>query len=136
MSSCSCTGSGAHLEASRLHQPSPLPSPNLGGGEKESAFALADSDTPRTLVPHEAKLELYQVHAVTEGTDAQAEVSVRLSENGRAVTAKGADPDTLVASAKAYLSALNKLVARRLRGKLDTMDMAAGEHRIHSTDAG
>jgi LeuA allosteric (dimerisation) domain len=37
-------------------------------------------------------LELYQVHAVTEGTDAQAEVSVRLSEQGRAVTAKGADP--------------------------------------------
>ena len=61
------------------------------------------------MVPHEAVLELYQVHAVTEGTDAQAEVSVRLSENGRAVTAKGADPDTLVASAKAYLAALNKL---------------------------
>ena len=79
-------------------------------------------------------LELYQVHAVTAGTDAQAEVSVRLSENGRAVTAKGADPDTLVASAKAYLSALNKLVARRLRGKLD--DVAVGERRIHSTDVG
>jgi 2-isopropylmalate synthase len=88
----------------------------------------------KAMVPHEAVLELYQVHAVTEGTDAQAEVSVRLSENGRAVTAKGADPDTLVASAKAYLSALNKLVARRLRGKLD--DVAVGERRIHSTDAG
>jgi 2-isopropylmalate synthase len=87
----------------------------------------------KAMVPHEAVLELYQVHAVTEGTDAQAEVSVRLSENGRAVTAKGADPDTLVASAKAYLSALNKLVARRLRGKLDN---AVGERRIHSTDVG
>ena len=64
----------------------------------------------KALVPHEATLELYQVHAVTEGTDAQAEVSVRLSENGRSVTAKGADPDTLVASAKAYLGALNKLI--------------------------
>jgi 2-isopropylmalate synthase len=72
---------------------------------------------------------LYQVHAVTEGTDAQAEVSVRLSENGRSVTAKGADPDTLVASAKAYLSALNKLVARRLRGERE-------ERRIHSHDVG
>src|SRR3954449_6877804 len=70
----------------------------------------------RTLVPHEATLELYQVHAVTEGTDAQAEVSVRLSEGGRAVTAKGADPDTLVASAKAYLGALTKLMVRRSRG--------------------
>jgi 2-isopropylmalate synthase len=52
-----------------------------------------------------------------------------LSENGRSVTAKGADPDTLVASAKAYLAALNKLVARRLRGERE-------ERRIHSTDAG
>jgi 2-isopropylmalate synthase len=83
----------------------------------------------KAMVPHEAVLELYQVHAVTEGTDAQAEVSVRLSENGRTVTAKGADPDTLVASAKAYLAALNKLVARRLRGERE-------ERRIHSTDVG
>src|SRR5437660_10165661 len=73
----------------------------------------------KALVPHEATLELYQVHAVTAGTDAQAEVSVRLSENGRSVTSKGADPDTLVASAKAYLGALNKLMARRARGHLE-----------------
>jgi 2-isopropylmalate synthase len=87
----------------------------------------------KAMVPHQAVLELYQVHAVTEGTDAQAEVSVRLSENGRTVTAKGADPDTLVASAKAYLAALNKLVARRLRS---TDAIAVGERRIHSTDVG
>ena len=88
----------------------------------------------KAMVPHEAVLELYQVHAVTEGTDAQAEVSVRLSENGRAVTAKGADPDTLVASARAYIAALNKLVARRLRGQAEAI--AVGERRIHSTDVG
>jgi 2-isopropylmalate synthase len=88
----------------------------------------------KAMVPHQAVLELYQVHAVTEGTDAQAEVSVRLSENGRSVTAKGADPDTLVASAKAYLAALNKLVARRLRGTGE--GIAVGERRIHSTDVG
>jgi 2-isopropylmalate synthase len=87
----------------------------------------------KAMVPHQAVLELYQVHAVTEGTDAQAEVSVRLSESGRSVTAKGADPDTLVASAKAYLAALNKLVARRLRGG---EAIAVGERRIHSTDVG
>jgi 2-isopropylmalate synthase len=81
------------------------------------------------LVPHEAKLELYQVHAVTEGTDAQAEVSVRLSENGRSVTAKGADPDTLVASAKAYLGALNKMMSRLNRSGADG-------RRIHSTEVG
>jgi 2-isopropylmalate synthase len=87
----------------------------------------------KALVPHEAVLELYQVHAVTEGTDAQAEVSVRLSENGRAVTAKGADPDTLVASAKAYLGALNKLIIKRWRGMPEAL--VASERRIHSTDA-
>jgi 2-isopropylmalate synthase len=84
----------------------------------------------KAIVPHEAVLELYQVHAVTEGTDAQAEVSVRLSEGGRSVTARGADPDTLVASAKAYLGALNKLTARHQRGRDEP------ERRIHSTDVG
>ena len=56
-------------------------------------------------------------------------MSVRLSEDGRSVTAKGADPDTLVASAKAYLGALNKLMSRRIKGELS-------DRRIHSTDAG
>jgi 2-isopropylmalate synthase len=65
------------------------------------------------LVPHKAVLELFQVHAVTQGTDAQAEVSVRLAEDGKSVTAKGADPDTLVASARAYIASLNKLIVKR-----------------------
>jgi 2-isopropylmalate synthase len=69
----------------------------------------------KAIVPHDAKLSLYQVHAVTEGTDAQAEVSVRLEANGRMTTGKGADTDTLVASARAYISALNKLLARQNR---------------------
>ena len=69
----------------------------------------------KLLVPHEAKLELYQVHAVTQGTDAQAEVSVRLAHEGRSMTSRAADPDTLVASAKAYLGALNKIVMKRQR---------------------
>src|SRR3954469_12259312 len=77
-----------------------------GNGPVDATF-----NAIKALVPHEAVLELYQVHAVTEGTDAQAEVSVRLAADGRSVTARGADPDTLVASAKAYLVALNKLQA-------------------------
>src|SRR5205814_8723000 len=88
----------------------------------------------KAMVPHEAVLELYQVHAVTAGTDAQAEVSVRLAEGGRSVTAKGADPDTLVASAKAYLGAPNKLMIKRSRGNGETL--VVGERRIHSTEAG
>ncbi|GLK69283.1 2-isopropylmalate synthase [Hansschlegelia plantiphila] len=67
----------------------------------------------RRVVPHEATLSLYQVHAVTEGTDAQAEVSVRLEEGDKSVTARVADPDTLVASARAYVAALNKLSTKR-----------------------
>jgi 2-isopropylmalate synthase len=66
-------------------------------------------------VPHEAKLQLYQVHAVTEGTDAQAEVTVRLEESGKSVNGQGSDIDTLVASARAYVHALNKLIVKRAR---------------------
>jgi 2-isopropylmalate synthase len=81
-----------------------------GNGPVDAVF-----NAIQALVPHEADLELYQVHAVTEGTDAQAEVSVRLKSGERSVTARGADPDTLVASARAYLSALNKLSASATR---------------------
>jgi 2-isopropylmalate synthase len=100
-----------------------------GNGPVDAVFNCV-----KAMVPHEAVLELYQVHAVTEGTDAQAEVSVRLSESGRSVTSKGADPDTLVASAKAYLGALNKLIIKRNRGMGETL--VIGERRIHSTDVG
>ncbi|MEM1306989.1 MAG: 2-isopropylmalate synthase [Pseudomonadota bacterium] len=82
-----------------------------GNGPVDATF-----NAIRMIVPHTATLDLYQVHAVTEGTDAQAEVSVRLSEDERIVTARAADPDTLVASAKAYLACLNKLLVRRERG--------------------
>jgi 2-isopropylmalate synthase len=97
---------------------------STGNGPVDAIFKAI-----RALVPHEAMLELYQVHAVTGGTDAQAEVSVRLAEAGRSFTAKGADPDTLVASAKAYLGALNKLTSKRSK-------TASVERRIHSTDVG
>ena len=98
-----------------------------GNGPVDAVFNCV-----KAIVPHEAVLELYQVHAVTAGTDAQAEVSVRLAHDGRAVTAKGADPDTLVASAKAYLGALNKLLVRRQRDG----EVMVGQKRIHSTEVG
>ena len=71
----------------------------------------------RELFPHEARLALFQVHAVTEGTDAQATVSVRLEEGGKIVTGQSADTDTVVASAKAYVGALNNLIVRRAKTK-------------------
>lgn len=83
------------------------------------------------MIPHEARLALYQVHAVTAGTDAQAEVSVQLEDEGtgRKATARAADPDTLVASAKAYLAALNNLEVKRARGPLKTQEDLEGEAR-------
>ena len=67
----------------------------------------------KKLYPHEVSLQLYQVHAVTEGTDAQATVSVRIEENGKTTVGQAADTDTLVASANAYINALNKMIIKR-----------------------
>jgi 2-isopropylmalate synthase len=67
----------------------------------------------KELTGYSARLQLYQVHAVTGGTDAQAEVTVRLEEGGKTVNGQGADTDTLVASARAYMNGLNKLLVKR-----------------------
>ena len=67
----------------------------------------------KTLYPHDVNLQLYQVHAVTEGTDAQATVSVRIEEKGKTTVGQAADTDTLVASANAYINALNKMIIKR-----------------------
>ena len=72
----------------------------------------------KELYPHEVKLSLYQVHAVTEGTDAQATVSVKIEENDRTTVGQSADTDTLVASANAYLNALNKMLIKREKKSL------------------
>ena len=77
----------------------------------------------KALVSHTARLQLYQVHAVTEGTDAQATVSVRLEEDGRIVTGQSADTDTVVASVRAYVHALNRLLVRREKGGTDKREI-------------
>jgi len=77
-----------------------------GDGPVDAVF-----NAVKMLYPHNARLDLYQVQAVTEGTDAQATVSVRLSLDGRVFTGQSADTDTVVASAKAYVNALNRLHA-------------------------
>jgi len=81
-----------------------------GNGPVDATF-----NAIKNLIPNQANLLLYQVSAITEGTDAQAEVTVRLEEDGRTVNGQAADPDTLVSSAKAYIHALNKLAIKRLR---------------------
>jgi 2-isopropylmalate synthase len=86
-----------------------------GDGPVDAAFNCV-----KMLFPHEARLQLYQVSAVTEGTDAQATVSVRMEEDGRIVTGQSADTDTIVASVKAYVNALNKLIVRRQKTAPDS----------------
>jgi 2-isopropylmalate synthase len=81
-----------------------------GNGPVDATF-----NAIKKLFPHAARLQLYQVHAVTAGTDAQAEVTVRLEEDGKTVNGQGTDADTLVASARAYVNALNKLLVKRER---------------------
>jgi 2-isopropylmalate synthase len=81
-----------------------------GDGPVDATF-----NAVKSLFPHDARLQLYQVSAVTEGTDAQATVSVRMEEAGKIVTGQSSDTDTVVASAKAYVNALNKLLVRRTK---------------------
>ena len=81
---------------------------SFGDGPVDATF-----NAIKEIYPHDVRLQLYQVHAVTEGTDAQAKVTVRLEENGKTVNGQGADTDTLVASARAYVNALNKLLVKR-----------------------
>ncbi|WP_137124691.1 2-isopropylmalate synthase [Roseomonas sp. HF4] len=69
----------------------------------------------RNAFPHEVDLKLYAVQSVTGGTDAQARVTVRLEEGGKLVDGQGSDTDTIVASARAYVHALNKLLVKRAR---------------------
>ncbi|WP_113913057.1 2-isopropylmalate synthase [Roseovarius dicentrarchi] len=90
-----------------------------GDGPVDACF-----NAVKNLFPHEARLQLYQVHAVTEGTDAQATVTVKMEEGGRIVTGQSADTDTVVASAKAYVHALSRLIVRRERAGRDTPEVS------------
>jgi len=87
-----------------------------GDGPVDAAF-----NAVKAIFPNDAQLQLYQVSAVTEGMDAQATVSVRIEEDGRIATGQSADTDTVVASVRAYVNALNRLILRR--GKVGGADL-------------
>ncbi|MCE9640968.1 MAG: 2-isopropylmalate synthase [Betaproteobacteria bacterium] len=80
------------------------PAQSQGSGPVDASFKAIES-----LVNSGAELLLYSVNNITSGTDSQGEVTVRLSKTGRIVNGQGADTDIVVASAKAYINALNKL---------------------------
>jgi 2-isopropylmalate synthase len=81
-----------------------------GNGPVDATF-----NAIQAIFPHTANLVLFSVGAVTEGTDAQAKTTVRLEESGKMVDGQGADSDTIVSAARAYVHALNKLLVKRLR---------------------
>ncbi len=81
-----------------------------GGGPVDASFKAIEA-----IVNSQAQLLLYSVNNITSGTDSQGEVTVRLEKAGRIVNGNGADTDIVVASAKAYLHALNKLNAKQER---------------------
>ena len=89
----------------------------VGAGDEQHAVARGSGPVDAVFNAIESisrsgtDLLLYSVNAITTGTDAQGEVTVRLAKAGRVVNGQGADTDTIVASAKAYLNALNKLHA-------------------------
>jgi 2-isopropylmalate synthase len=81
-----------------------------GGGVVDASLKAIES-----LVHTGANLTLYSVNNITSGTDAQGEVTVRLEKDGRMVNGQGADTDIVIASAKAYLNAVNKLLTPKRR---------------------
>ena len=81
----------------------------IGGGPVDAAYKAIEE-----IIGSDSELKLYSVNNITSGTDAQGEVTVRLEKEGRIVNGQGADTDIVIASAKAYLNALNKLAAPAL----------------------
>jgi len=76
-----------------------------GSGQVDAAFKAIE-----VLINSGTELELFSVSNITSGTDAQGEVTVRLKLNGRIVNGQGADTDIVIASARAYINAINKII--------------------------
>ena len=101
---CSETGETPHARLVIADEGSEKNAQADGSGPVDAAFKAMES-----VVNSGAELLLYSVNNITSGTDSQGEVTVRLAKSGRVVNGQGADTDIVVASAKAYLHALNRL---------------------------
>jgi len=107
---CSQTGETTHASIVLIDNGSEKRAESDGGGPVDAAFKAIEK-----IVQSGAELLLYSVNNITSGTDAQGEVTVRLSKGGRIVNGQGADTDIVIASAKAYLNGLNKLTSKAER---------------------
>src|SRR5690606_20625341 len=110
MAQSSETGERPHARITMTVDGSEITTEAEGNGPVDATFKAIESK-----VASGAELMLYSVNAITTGTESQGEVTVRLAKAGRIVNGVGADPDIIVASAKAYLSALNRLQSSNVR---------------------
>jgi 2-isopropylmalate synthase len=101
---CSETGETPHAKVVMMEHGQERRAEADGGGPVDAAFKAIEN-----MAGSGAELLLYSVNNITTGTDAQGEVTVRLAKGGRIVNGLGADTDIVIASAKAYINALNKL---------------------------
>ncbi|MCO5105954.1 MAG: 2-isopropylmalate synthase [Burkholderiaceae bacterium] len=116
MAQASETGERPHARVTMTVDGSEQTSESEGNGPVDATFKAIEAK-----VSSGAELMLFSVNAITTGTESQGEVTVRLAKSGRIVNGVGADPDIVVASAKAYLNALNKL-----HSKSDRVNPQAG----------
>jgi 2-isopropylmalate synthase len=104
------TGTTPYAEISVICEGKEREAGASGSGPVDASFKAIE-----TVAESGAQLQLYSVNNITSGTDSQGEVTVRLEKGGRIVNGHGADTDIVIASAKAYLNALNKLVTPATR---------------------
>jgi 2-isopropylmalate synthase len=110
MSQGSSTSDKPHASIVLLRKSKKINAEAKGDGPVDATFKAIES-----VAKSGSELLLFSVNAVTQGTESQGEVTVRLSRGGRIVNGVGADTDIIVASAKAYISALNKLASKHER---------------------
>ncbi|MET0066239.1 MAG: 2-isopropylmalate synthase [Candidatus Thiodiazotropha sp.] len=115
---CSETGETPHAELVLSIDGDEEPGAAIGGGPVDATFKAIES-----IVNSGTELLLYSVNNITSGTDAQGEVTVRLSMDGRIVNGQGADTDIVIASAKAYINAVNKILAPVAKAHPQTGDV-------------
>jgi 2-isopropylmalate synthase len=104
------TGTTPFAEVSVVYDGAERQAGASGSGPVDASFKAIES-----VAQSGALLQLYSVNNITSGTDSQGEVTVRLEKGGRIVNGHGADTDIVIASAKAYLNALNKLITPAVR---------------------
>jgi 2-isopropylmalate synthase len=107
---CSETGETPHAEVTLSVDGEECSDCASGGGPVDATFKAIDA-----IVQTQSQLKLYSVNAITSGTDAQGEVTVRLERGGRIVNGQGADTDIVIASAKAYINACNRIMEPKER---------------------